>query len=292
MLLVLLLIATSVCAIDVDYSYNVVDNKIVVEKVVDFGEPVTGKYSFSIPSDATGISAYVDGDLKDYDESLIIDNSSEIKLNYVTKKYLDESNFVFDLRAEYDIDNLAVSLVLPENAALKSKIDNRKSTSIFPDADTITTDGKSIVLEWFFDDVSKGENINFFVRYKKQNSYALWILLVLLLLAVFFAARFVVFGKRGFKQLEKDVQPENKTVEESVLEIPEQTGFDRHLKEAEEQVVNILKLKEGSCEQGTLRVSTGFSKATLSRILKELEDRKVVFKEKRGKKNLVFLRKG
>jgi uncharacterized membrane protein len=39
-----------------------------------------------------------------------------------------------------------------------------------------------------------------------------------------------------------------------------------------------------------LRVITGFSKAKLSGLLKELEERNVVYKEKRGKKNLVFLR--
>ena len=59
----------------------------------------------------------------------------------------------------------------------------------------------------------------------------------------------------------------------------------------EEQIITILKNKEGSCEQGTLRVITGFSKATLSRLLSELETRNVIHKEKRGKKNLVFLKK-
>ncbi|MFO8016290.1 MAG: hypothetical protein R6U32_04245 [Candidatus Woesearchaeota archaeon] len=71
----------------------------------------------------------------------------------------------------------------------------------------------------------------------------------------------------------------------------EKGSFEGHLKEDEEQVVNILKQREGRVEQGTLRIITGFSKAKLSGLLKELEDRKIVHKEKRGKKNLVFLKK-
>ena len=73
--------------------------------------------------------------------------------------------------------------------------------------------------------------------------------------------------------------------------VKRENTIEKHLKEDEEQIVNILKRKEGSCEQGTLRVVTGFSKATLSRLLSELEARKIVYKEKRGKKNIVFLKK-
>ena len=63
-----------------------------------------------------------------------------------------------------------------------------------------------------------------------------------------------------------------------------------HLKEDEKQIVNILRQREGKSEQGTLRIVSGFPKSTLSRILKELEERNIVYKEKRGKKNMVFLR--
>ena len=67
--------------------------------------------------------------------------------------------------------------------------------------------------------------------------------------------------------------------------------IETHLKSDEAQIIRILKRKEGNCEQGTLRVITGFSKAKLSGLLKELQARNVIHKEKRGKKNLVFLKK-
>jgi len=65
---------------------------------------------------------------------------------------------------------------------------------------------------------------------------------------------------------------------------------EKHLKEDEKQIVNILKQREGKAEQGTLRIVSGFPKSTLSRILKELEERNIIYKEKRGKKNMIFLR--
>ena len=67
---------------------------------------------------------------------------------------------------------------------------------------------------------------------------------------------------------------------------------EKHLKEDEKQIVNILKTREGKCEQGTLRVVSGMPKSSLSRVLKELEERNIIYKEKRGKKNMVFLREG
>ena len=66
--------------------------------------------------------------------------------------------------------------------------------------------------------------------------------------------------------------------------------IERHLKEEERVIVRLLRQREGRCEQGTLCIVSGFSKATLSRLLVELEMRGIILKEKQGKKNIVHLR--
>ncbi|MFO8015836.1 MAG: hypothetical protein R6U32_01895 [Candidatus Woesearchaeota archaeon] len=66
--------------------------------------------------------------------------------------------------------------------------------------------------------------------------------------------------------------------------------MEKYLKEDEKKVVSILRKKGGICSQSTLRIAGDFSKASLSRLLTELEERNVVKKEKRGKKNLVILK--
>ena len=83
----------------------------------------------------------------------------------------------------------------------------------------------------------------------------------------------------------QEEQAENKSQKEQ--KYPE---IEKHLKEDEEQIINILKQKEGHCEQGTLVIITGFSKAKLSAILKELEERKIVYKEQKGNKNIIHLK--
>jgi len=64
----------------------------------------------------------------------------------------------------------------------------------------------------------------------------------------------------------------------------------RYLKEDERIILNVLKMKNGSCSQSTLRVATDFSKARLSRLLSELEERGVIYKEPQGKKNIITLK--
>ncbi|PIN86955.1 hypothetical protein COV19_02055 [Candidatus Woesearchaeota archaeon CG10_big_fil_rev_8_21_14_0_10_44_13] len=86
-----------------------------------------------------------------------------------------------------------------------------------------------------------------------------------------------------YKENREDIEKEEKTfsVDEDV---------DKYLKEDERAVVNILRQRGGICSQSTLRIAGNFSKATLSRLLVELEQRNIIKKEKRGKKNLVILR--
>ena len=65
---------------------------------------------------------------------------------------------------------------------------------------------------------------------------------------------------------------------------------EKHLKEEERIIVRLLRQREGRCEQGTLCIVSGFSKATLSRLLAELETRVIVRKVQQVKKNMVYLR--
>ncbi|MBW2972009.1 hypothetical protein KY359_03140 [Candidatus Woesearchaeota archaeon] len=67
-------------------------------------------------------------------------------------------------------------------------------------------------------------------------------------------------------------------------------GVDRYLKEDERIIINVLRMKHNSCSQATLRVITDFSKARLSRILSELEERGIIYKEQQGRKNMITIK--
>jgi hypothetical protein len=60
---------------------------------------------------------------------------------------------------------------------------------------------------------------------------------------------------------------------------------------ADEQVVLKVIHEQEGIKQSTLRFKTGFSKTTLSLLLKDLESREIITKKETGKTNEVYLRK-
>lgn len=128
------------------------------------------------------------------------------------------------------------------------------------------------------------------------------VLLLALLAIFFFLLRYLFIEKKKKSALREKVKAMDKDEaeyyrenirdmeekEEKTFSIDEQ--IDRYLKEDERTIVNILRQRDGICSQSTLRIAGNFSKATLSRLLVELEQRNIIKKEKRGKKNLVILR--
>ena len=272
---VLLICAASVSALDIDtYNsvFNLVDDKAVVEVEIVLSNVTTGNFTIELPEDYAAISVYLDKEqidplIENGSMSLQLANNTEIRFNYVTQDVIDKTNFLVNLKLDYDIGNLEITLILPEGAMLKKPI-KKQGGSIYPKPTETSTDGRSLVFVWEQQDLKQGDEMAIFAQIEPKQTNNLLILLVVI-------AGFVIGAYIYTKKPIKAAQ--TKSVE-------------KHLKEDEEQIVTILNRKEGECEQGTLRVVTGFSKAHLSRLLKELEERKVIHKEKRGKKNIVFLK--
>jgi len=126
----------------------------------------------------------------------------------------------------------------------------------------------------------------------------LFVLFVILLAAVYYLMRYIALQHKKGRALREKIQPkadieENDYMHEHKEEISDlsmDTDVDKYLKEDEKTVISILRQRGGIVSQSTLRIAGNFSKATLSRILKELELRNIIKKEQRGKKNLVILK--
>jgi len=280
-------IASSLEIENKNYEFQIVGSSVYIEETIDFIGSVTGAFSLSIPNDAEGISIYIDNEAADYINPIRLSSAKNIKVNYITNSVLDKSNFLASISSTHNITNLKITLTLEEGTSIrKEKEDGLSSPSVFPEPKEITSDGQSIILSWEKTDFTNKEAFPIYVRIKGKSSAAIIIIVLALVLAISY-----ISVKQFLKAPKKQRKHEEKT-EEKHEEKKEEKRDDliEHLKEEEQQVVRILKSKEGSCEQGTLRIVTGFSKAHLSRLLSELEARKVIFKEKRGKKNLVFLK--
>lgn len=263
-------------------TFHIVGSAVYVEQQITFEAPSSGPLKLSIPDDSEGISLYFDGEPTEYVQNLTLDNTTTVKISYVTSKILDKGNFLANFKAESDIGKLAVALVLEEGTNIKQEEKAGPAAgSVFPEPTDITSDGQSIIVVWTRDDVKEGDELPLYVRIKHKTSTLPAVILILILLAAGTAYR-----------AWKGHVPKTPPKEEKPSEEEKEPEFLKNLKEEEQQIVRILQRKEGSCEQGTLRVTTGFSKAKLSRLLMELEQRKIIHKEQRGKKNLVFLKKG
>ncbi len=120
------------------------------------------------------------------------------------------------------------------------------------------------------------------------------IVFVILLFLSMYLLRHIVQEQKKKKALKEKISDPDETEyreeHEDVSEFSADTELDKYLKEDERNVVSILRQRGGVCSQSTLRIAGDFSKATLSRLLKELEERNIIRKEKRGKKNLVILK--
>ncbi len=143
--------------------------------------------------------------------------------------------------------------------------------------------------------------INFRVEEIDQSSFSTLSLVFLLILLLGLLAILVYMAVQAWKKYasrlpQVKVRLEQRSYEEkapaafSMNHLFIEDEVEKHLKEEERVIVRLLRQREGRCEQGTLCMISGFSKATLSRLLSELEERGIVYKEKKGKKNIVHLK--
>jgi uncharacterized membrane protein len=261
-------------------------NKVLVESDIYFDYPTTVNFSIALPYDARKIVNSVDGFTYPamLDENLLlfsVKNATHLTYSYITNELLDGNSLVSSVTVPFDTDLLDIKVNLPEGSVLgkplrKGAVQGR---SVYPASANLETDGRSISASWEFEDVKDEDEIALYVSYKKPLRYVFPTVLII-------AALILISGSLVFllRRRKKERKPSHVTPADV------KPGIENHLKEDEEQVVNLLKLKEGRCDQGTLRVATGFSKAKLSMLLKELEERKIIHKEKSGKKNLVYLK--
>jgi uncharacterized membrane protein len=276
---------------ELNYEFHFVGYSVFVEEKIIFGGSVTGAFSLSVPKDAEGISVYIDEKPAEYSPVLRLNSAKTVRINYVTQSVVDKGNFLASIPVKHNISIMSVMLVLEEGTSImREKSDGISSASVFPIPDEITSDGQSIILNWEMNDVEKGEDMPIYVRIKREKSRWSYIAIVAVLLVLAWAALKKQGGPKKAKEEKQEEEPEKPEKIEIPDEIEKEPAFIKNLKEDEQQVVRVLLLKEGKCEQGTLRVATDFSKAKLSRLLSELEARNIVYKEKRGKKNLIFLK--
>ncbi|MDY6762051.1 MAG: hypothetical protein SVY41_03305 [Candidatus Nanohaloarchaea archaeon] len=183
----------------------------------------------------------------------------------------EDSGLEFSLsnRIFVPTDRVETKVVLPEGYGI---LESGEAYS--PPGADVGSRGRRIFLEWQQENVSIGDSLSYTVRYEQLSvfeSLALRQLTLLLGVAVIVLAVLVVYVRRkhaGEKTI-ADVFPV--------------------LKEDEQEVMRYLIDNDGEVEQRDIVDSLDYSKAKISRLVSDLEDRSLVTKEKRGRVNVVTL---
>ncbi len=263
---------------EADYNFFINSGKVDVETKYTLYQKNRLRITLDLPDDAYNIESFVDNfsssvSFINKEQRIISVNRmlSNMKLSYASKSLLKNGLFITSIRIPYACNKLSVRVKLSPEYVLYSPIkhENFGSASIYPKPDRIESDGQALIFVWEYNNTAKDSSFPVVLLVKRRINIIYIVLssLILLVAIVFFAKRKPAIKKVIVRKVDK-ISP--------------------HLKDDEEQILTILKQREGHCEQGTLRIITGMSKSNLSRIIKELEERKLIRKVKKGKKNIIF----
>jgi uncharacterized membrane protein len=184
------------------------------------------------------------------------------------------SDFIFYIRPLDTFYNFTFTAVLPSEALLSQE----SIVPIFPGADANYTNGVSLSFVWFTPTLHPGQERVFIIKYQLPNfensplgSSPLAILIVALL-GVAAGMLLILFGPRVYQRIRK-------------------VGKVRFVgvTSEEEEILEILRTKGGSCSQKDLYRDLDMSQAKVSIILNNLEERGLVRRFREGRENVVHL---
>lgn len=174
------------------------------------------------------------------------------------------------------IDSYSLQVVLPEGYGL---IQGDQTAAYTPRAGQVGSDanGRRIYVRWQDSNTSIGDTLRYQVRYQELNVFrdifptspAVFIAVLLILIA----AGLSVYMRRA--------QSSSDTVA-SVFPV---------LKDDEKEVIRYMVEHDGECGQKDLVEELDYSKAKISRLVKDLEERNLIKKIKEGRQNRLKLKK-
>ena len=196
--------------------------------------------------------------------------STEFNVEGLVQKSGNISRFSLDIPILWNTDEILVKVKLPEKMGLAEKV----LLPISPSGEEMRFDGRSVIITWYLYNKDPGDLIPVRIYYEPLTfqpiniSYNLGVVLILL---VIFVSVILVYRKVSFKK------------SELVLSV---------LNENERTVIDVIKKeKKDKVDQRKIVSDSGFSKAKVSRIIKNLEERGIVESERIGRKNKIELKK-
>lgn len=243
---------------------------------------------FSLPVDAENIVFYMNGaekkctvDVSEEESKARCGSTSvganNIKLKYSSKSLLgnleQQKIFKFTDKLPFKAELYKFSLQLPRGFIIPEE--NDMDFYLSPDPSDVTSDGRHIIVKWDDEDLTRFSNFAIVEQIAQDSNWDIAFFLSIAAVAAAFAALVILFRRKP-----KEDERNGETL------LP---GFI----EDEQKVVELLQSAPNhELWQKNIQQDTGFSKAKVSRIVRNLEARGVVSKESFGNTNKIKLKNG
>ncbi|MDP1695316.1 MAG: hypothetical protein Q8L29_00180 [archaeon] len=257
----ILIISNFASASQYNIEINQVDNKLLVKHSISLDE--NKEILINIPSDITSLSSNTEYSI--YNNILTFEGK-DIEFSYITRLALEKSKdgyyYIDDINFNFPIDEAKLTLILKEGYFLDKD-------KIFPELSIIETDGRQISTSWTIQDVKENSDISIFVSIISDSSLSPWFLLIGIILLGLSYPIYIIFIRK--KDKKRDIES--------------------HLIDSEKLILKTIKESErGEIWQKQLQLKTNFSKAKLSRVIRNLESRNLVEKIPFGNTNKIRLK--
>jgi uncharacterized membrane protein len=287
---VLLLLAAAPSAQAIGLKYygieDIINDDLTVENKITlrFSEPIAHldyHLDFKVHNLTVSNDLSSDCEVKDRDGGSTVScdfagmsgDKNQVVLNFMTKDVIRQvgGNFQFSVNygVSLPIERTFTLIRLPENNVLAGDVANM---SFFPQNGKIITDGRHIMVYWEMENLTSGSNLQFSVLYSKPGGVSDTILMGTALAFIIIMIVVVLLLRR-----------------QRPAERPPTSVLNRD----EKAIVDILEKNNGKALQKVLVRDTNFSKAKVSRLVKNLRERGVVEIEPvSGRENRVILKLG
>jgi uncharacterized membrane protein len=192
-----------------------------------------------------------------------------LKLEFDTKSGIKKIGEKYQFTVNYGISlpiNRAFILIrLPKNGILAEDIANQ---SYFPSYGKTLTDGKHIMVYWEMENLTSGDNLQFSVLYKMPVMIDYFLLISLTFIVLVVMIGLTMYAKRKPKPME----------------------ITSVLNKDEKIIVDLLAKHKDKVIQKVLVRESDFSKAKVSRLVKNLKERGVIDVEPIGRTNKISLK--
>ncbi len=241
--------------------------------------------SFSVSADFYSLDINQDGKKSMFNESLRINNNFSSTI--LPEEIIDnsKSNYYFTYNVIPIVNkNITIRLFLSEGFGVSEK-------DIYPKNFNLETDGHKIIIIWYFDKLVESKDIPLFVKLSKQNNLSLLNKIIIVILALILIITAVILFLKYGKAIEAKKNKINSKNNKRSNKKVKINDFTNYLSDGEKEVVNLLRKKDEDMWQKDIQREGNFSKARLSRIIRNLEAKSIITRTPIGNTNKIRLKK-